>query len=124
MEVSPIRERYVTESGMLVDWPTLTRIPWRCPWWWALEDFGSGDTLESQNFGLPVGSNCPYSVFGSPGFVRRMLDALPDGGWLGPYEKDGLEGYTSLSLFTNLNAEPSRRTGAFCRQPVPQASGF
>ena len=101
----PVSDRYLggveTETGISFLSEDALTLPVTVG---AVEGFGSGDTLESQNFGLPVGSNSPYSVFVSPGFVRRMLDALPDGGWLGPYEKDGLEGYTSLSLFTNLNA--------------------
>ena len=58
-----------------------------------------------QNFGLPFGSNCLYSVLVSPGYIQRVLDTLPEGSQLGPYWAGGLMGFEELYLFADANAE-------------------
>ena len=58
-----------------------------------------------QNFGLPFGSNCLYSVLVSPGYIQRVLDTLPEGSQLGPYRAGGRMGFEELYLFADANAE-------------------
>ena len=58
-----------------------------------------------QNFGLPFGLNCLYSVLVSPGYIQRVLDTLPEGSQLGPYWAGGLMGFEELYLFADANAE-------------------
>ena len=58
-----------------------------------------------QNFGLPFGLNCLYSVLVSPGYIQRVLDTLPEGSQLGPYRAGGRMGFEELYLFADANAE-------------------
>lgn len=58
-----------------------------------------------QNFGLPFGYDCLYSVLVSPGYIQRALDTLPEGSQLGPYRAGGTMGFEELYLFADANAE-------------------
>ena len=58
-----------------------------------------------QNFGLPFGLNCLYSVLVSPGYIQRVLDTLPEGSQLGHYQAGGRMGFEELYLFADANAE-------------------
>ena len=60
---------------------------------------------DNQNFGLPFGVDCLYSVLISPAYVQRALDTLPPGSYLGPYEAGGPMGFGGVYLFADLNAE-------------------
>ena len=68
----------------------------------AVAEYGYGS---EQNFGLPFGANGLYSVLVSPGYIQRVLDALPEGSQLGPYQAGGRMGFEELYLFADANAE-------------------
>ena len=106
MEVSLYSEEpYVTESGMLVDWPHFDPDTREVPVVvGALEAFNFDDG-EGQNFGFPFGSETLYSVLVAPAFVTRVLEQMPEGSTLGPYVAGMPDGFEMVQLFADLNAE-------------------
>ena len=106
MEVSLYSEEpYVTESGMLVDWPHFDPDTREVPVVVGALETINIDYGEGQNFGFPFGIETLYSVLVAPAFVTRVLEQMPEGSTLNPYVVGMSDGFDTVYLFADLNAE-------------------